>query len=321
MSVGDRDTTWLTVGGQILNATERELRIANFSIRLTVDGHAVLDQPFVPTFAQFHPNRFDPDKTFDTLAPFEGVVSLPDFATYFVCGFDLPSVPETFEHATLHLVLNYKIGSRCGTAVVKTAVARLKPLVVSSPLQGRWDFGNSPDHRVFDAHAWPGQRFSIDFTKLGDDGKPFKPDQPLNENRTFWAYGRPIHAIAPGTVVSETDANVEGFGMTENDESAINYVLIHHRDSDGPGGNFYHGYYHVRKDKNAVSVGDNVDTGQHIADVGNAAAAEPHLHLGTGRRDATGNGTPIPLVFRDLTSVDGAPVHDVPATAEYVAPS
>jgi hypothetical protein len=65
-----------------------------------------------------------------------------------------------------------------------------------------------------------------------------------------------------------------------------------------------------------------VQTGQHIANVGNAGgSSEPHLHLGTGRRDPTGNGTPIPLRFRDLKTVDGVPVHDVPATAEYIAPS
>jgi hypothetical protein len=216
-------------------------------------------------------------------------------------------------------VLNYKIGSRCGAAVYETPVVHVAATIVSPPLKGTWNFGSSPDHQGFDAHAWPGQRFSVDFTKLGADGQSIKPDAPDNDNNSFWAYGHDIFAMAPGKVEAAVDANPPNHGRHMLANPLINYILVHHRDSDGPGGDFYHGYYHVFQDGNQVQAGDHVAAGDHIARVGNAGgSSEPHLHIGAIRLDQTGNGTTIPLAYSGLVQ-DDTKVTVVPGTGQYTS--
>jgi len=315
-----KNKTWLSVGGQIVNLSGKTLRIAGFQVVLTIDGKVVVDQPVTAQMNHFVPSATDSDRKFKAVAPpVDGVQELTDFATYFVDGFEVAKAPSSFKNASLRLILNYKIGNRCGAAVLDAPVVRLDPLIARPPLDGKWNFENSTTHHGFDGHSWPAQRFSVDFTKLDDKGKSFKDAKKMDQNSNFYAYGETIHAIASGVVVEEDDTHPENAGTKTLKNPAVNYILIQH--NPGKSDSFFHGYYHVRTGKNnkkKVIPGKMVRAGDELGQVGNAGgSSEPHLHLGVIRMDATGRGTMVPMAFKNLKDGSDQTVTDVPGTGEY----
>jgi hypothetical protein len=304
-----KQTKWLTVGGQIVNTTGQGLRVGGYHLYLEIDGKPYIDQDLPLTF-----RRMNAKNALVAVPTQDGVPVLADFLSYFVHGFEVGSVPNSFGSGRLVQVLNYKYGDQCGAAVLDSPVAMAQTVTVKSPLSGAWFYGNSPNHTGFDAHAWPGQRFSVDLTRLGANGKTHESDDPaeMMKNTNFYAYTQPVLAAADGTVIRAHDSEEENFGSTANPNTDINYIQIEH----GPGK--ISGYYHLRTGKNLVKVGDPVKAGDQIAEVGNAGgSSEPHLHFGYVTLDETGRGRLRPVRYAGLLSMDGSQVLVAPGTAEY----
>lgn len=99
--------------------------------------------------------------------------------------------------------------------------------------------------------------------------------------------GTPIHAVADGEVVAAGTSN--GFG---------NWVVIDHN-IDGT--TYSSVYGHMPSPSINVSVGDEISSGDHIADVGNEGmSAGPHLHIEIWEGGRLSNGTAHdPMDFLD----------------------
>jgi Peptidase family M23 len=308
--LGNKQTRWLTVGGNIFNGSGQTARLVGWHLTFEADGKVVVDRNLGMNFHHYVGDEFKP-----LPAAQAGEMALTETLAYFVYGFDVGSAPHNFSKGLVRLVANYKIGDRCGAAVCETFVTVVTPVTLASPVTGRWNWGNSPNHTSFDAHAWPHQRFAVDLTKVNSNNSPLKPDHPENENDSFYAYGEPVLAMKGGTVIKSWDKEDENFGRTANPNiKDINYVLIQH----GP--NQLTGYYHLRKGKNLVNEGDTVLAGQQLGQVGNSGgSSEPHLHTGWCELDATGRGTLRPMQITGLRTTSNLAVTGVPGTAVYLS--
>jgi hypothetical protein len=209
---------------------------------------------------------------FKPLPPAEGgEMALTETLAYFVYGFDVGDAPKGFSKGIVRIVGNYKIGDRCGAAVCETAVTVLKPITLAPPVNGRWNWGNSPNHTSFDAHAWPHQRFAVDLTQVDISNSTLKPNADPNNNQSFYAYGQPVLAMKGGNVIKSWDKEDENFGRTKNPAiKNINYVFIEHAPNE------ISGYYHLRKGKNLVEEGDSVVVGQKLGRSATPAGRASH---------------------------------------------
>lgn len=109
----------------------------------------------------------------------------------------------------------------------------------------------------------------------------------------FSSFGQPVLAVADGVVVRASDRQrdhrsreswaslaylfvVEGFFREVAGPPFIlgNHLVVDHGDGS------YSTYAHLRRGSLRVSAGDEVHTGQQLAEVGNSGnTTEPHLHL------------------------------------------
>jgi hypothetical protein len=308
--LGSQQTRWLSVGGNIFNGSGTTVRLVGFHLTFEVDGKIIVGSDLAMNFNHYVGNDFVP-----LPPPQGGEMSLTEELAYFVCGFDVGKMPAWFSKATVRVIANYKIGTRCGATVCETPAVALGAISLAPPIKGRWHWGNSPNHTAFDAHAWPHQRFSVDLTMVDDTNSTIKPDADPNVNDSFYAYKQPVLAMKAGKVIKSWDQEDENFGKTANPAiKNINYVLIEHAPNE------ISGYYHLRKGQNVVKVGDNVVVGQQLGQVGNSGgSSEPHLHIGYVNLDETGRGTLRPMQFTGLRTVNDVTAAGVPATDVYLS--
>jgi len=167
--------------------------------------------------------------------------------------------------------------------VTRTAVA------ISPPVRGEWAAFNGPSnesgHRrlilALDGHVASGQRFAIDFLQVDSTGSSRRPGSDPLDNKSYYAYGTELHAVADGIVVATKDSipqNVPGANSRAVpitlETVGGNYVGI------DIGGGHYALYAHVQPGSLRVKVGDHVKRGQVIALLGNSGnSTEPHVHF------------------------------------------
>jgi murein DD-endopeptidase MepM/ murein hydrolase activator NlpD len=319
--LGNDETVWISVAGQIVNTSQSTVRLAAFHMMLSFDGKVALDQDLALNFwsigATTNPDPIGAD----------GAAYLPDAVTFFAQGFALKGVKKNFAAGQLTLTANYKNNQRCGACSFESPV-RLVPAVPIAPpfkeLDAKhfWNLGNGPNHNGIDSHEWPAERYAYDITAVDQNGSTHaKNDDASKKNNTnFYAYGKPVVAVKAGHVVGADDANPENHGFTANPDvgSTQNYVLVKHADGS------YAGYYHLRQGKNKVpatpagTIGPAVVAGQQLGEIGNAGgSSEPHLHFAYTALDATGRGTVMPIVIKGLKTKDGTSVTAVPGNGQY----
>lgn len=171
---------------------------------------------------------------------------------------------------------------------MRIAVQNDKPLVIGSPVRGRWiaanGLSNDTGHRrslyPIDGQLFNAQRFATDWVKLGDDGLIARGGD-LSENKNYYGYGAEALAVADAVVIGAKDGIVENVPQTKAravpitlDTIAGNYVLL-----DIGGGHFAL-YAHFQPGSLKVKVGDKVKIGQVLGLVGNSGNSDlPHLHF------------------------------------------
>ncbi len=213
-------------------------------------------------------------------------------------------VPQTLRH---RLVFKPLVGSGPEQSVegAQVAVRKQPAAVIGPPVRGdRWAMrflSNSDAHRrglfpLF-GKTFINQRFAIDISKIGEDGKYGREDDKP-ENSDVYGYGAQILAVADGVVARIKD------GIPENDISTPSGALPNTFDTiygnhiiiDIGNGNFAF-YAHLQPNSFRVKVGDPVKRGQVVALLGNSGnATGPHLHFqmnDSAQPDAEG----IPYVF------------------------
>lgn len=193
-------------------------------------------------------------------------------------------LPERLIH---HVVL---AGGAVDGAATVTHGTQLRTL--GAPLQGSgWlasdGPGNSEDnhHRrgliVVGGRALISRRYAIDWMQMRD-AKSFAGDP--RDRQSYYAYGKPVLAVADARVVAVTDGLPENVpGHNEDFHPAIALTLqnvIGNRVILDLGGGQYVYYCHLQPGSLRVKAGDVVRRGQILAKVGASGdAREPHLHL------------------------------------------
>lgn len=150
-------------------------------------------------------------------------------------------------------------------------VADSKP--VRLPFEGEWKVFWGGDSREYNHHfGHPSQRRAADLMIVDESGRTHSKDGTKNDH--YYAYGKPILAVASGTVVTIVD------GVADNVPGAMNpyfapgnRVILEH---DGE----WSVYAHLIPGSNEVVVGDRVELGAKLGRCGNNGnSSEPHLHF------------------------------------------
>jgi hypothetical protein len=236
----------------------------------------------------------------------------------------------------LLLVLAYVLVLTLNRAGHQAGASR-EPVEVAPPVTGRWSALNSPADRTpsHGLHAY-GQTYAIDVVAEPEPGaRPgFRPLWPLaRRGRDFPAFGRPVLAVADGTVVRAVDRHRDHLSRTSG--PGLLYLFLIEgsaRELGGVGrivGNHvvldlgdgtYALYAHLRRGSLAVAEGDRVRAGQRLADCGNSGnSSEPHLHfqLMDGPDPDTARG--LPFRWHGIGVPHNREIFVAPATADRPA--
>jgi hypothetical protein len=202
-------------------------------------------------------------------------------------------------------------------AVIGTHNTELK--VLGPPVMGtNWlaDDGPSNDqdnhHRrgilVFEGRALISRRYAIDWQQ-NQNGKDFSGD--ASDKRSYYAYGKPVLAVADSTVVTARDGlpdnvprhNGEFTPAVEITPDTVfgNYIVL------DLGGRQFASYLHLQPDSMRVKVGDHVRRGQVLAKIGDSGdAREPHVHfqVQTSSDPVAGEGVPYLIDHYRVKSAD-----------------
>jgi Peptidase family M23 len=198
-------------------------------------------------------------------------------------------------------------------AVIGTHRTELR--VLGPPLGGsHWLAGSGPSndshHRrgivVLNGHAVISRRYAIDWLQI-ENGAAFSGDE--HDNRSYYAYGKNVLAVADGTVVTAQDGipeNTAGSRPAPKSFAAASGNVI---TLDLGGGQFAH-YMHLQMGSLQVKAGDRVRRGQVLARLGNSGDSKrPHLHfeVTTAPNLLAGEGVPYLIdKFRLAPPADGA---------------
>ena len=202
---------------------------------------------------------------------------------------DAPNLPSALRHRLYFKPTSAEFGDKEQTVEgMRIAVQTNKPLVIGSPLRGRWiaanGLSNDTVHRrsiyPLDGQIRNAQRFATDWVRLGDDGLVARGGD-LSQNANYYGYGAEVLSVADGVVVGAKDGIAENIPQTKAravpitlETIAGNYVLL-----DIGGGHFAL-YAHLQPNSLNVKVGDKVKLGQVLALVGNSGNSDlPHLHF------------------------------------------
>jgi hypothetical protein len=194
----------------------------------------------------------------------------------------------------------------------RTRVGTQRPLTVDAPLRGgRWlNFNGccaTTPHRTaiapVDGIAHLSERFAADFIQIDAHGRAATGD--LSRNEAFFAYGKPVYAVADGRVVSALNTLAENTPLNEPPGSAFNLRTILGNSvvlelADGT----YAAYGHLMTGSVLVRPGQRVRRGDRLAQVGNTGqSGAPHLHfqLSDGPDPVASDGRPYAFrAFRHM---------------------
>lgn len=146
---------------------------------------------------------------------------------------------------------------------------------VAHPLRNaRWYVGQGGAHSILNHHHHvPAQRYAIDITVLGADGRRADGLNPPDLS-SYFAYGVPVTAPCDGVVVSvNTSAADQRIGTTNAKHPAGNYIAI------ACNGNTIV-IAHLQPGSIVLQLDDPVQAGATIGRIGNSGnTSEPHLHI------------------------------------------
>lgn len=191
---------------------------------------------------------------------------------------------------------------------------------ISLPFTGRWLVQNSPARRV-PSHGIDllGERYAIDFVGVDEqhrtagrrDWRTLFATEPVER---FFAFGQALLAPADGTVVAVHDGEVDhearrsqltllpyALGQASRLREGIaavagNHVIIALGDAAA-----FVALAHLRAGSVRVAPGDEVTTGQPVAECGNSGnSTQPHVHVQVMDSADLSIARGLPLSFADF---------------------
>lgn len=201
------------------------------------------------------------------------------------------------------------------------------PLVVMSPVAGRWSALNSPTTRVpsHGIHSY-GQTYAVDLVHdpVGVGRPVFGKGPPMRPPTDYPGFGAPVHAPVDGVVVRAVDRYRDHRSRTTGLSLVYLFLEGAVREIGGPGpilGNHLvlhadDGSYvlmaHLRRGSLTVRTGERVDVGRRVAECGNSGnSSEPHVHLQRmdHRRPLLAVGLPLAVRGGAADGGDGLPAN------------
>ncbi len=190
--------------------------------------------------------------------------------------------------------------------------------VLSLPFAGRWLARNSPARRV-PSHGVDlmGERYAIDFIGVDEqrrtaDRRDWRTVLATEPAERFVGFGRPILAPADGVVVEAHDGEVDhegrrsqlalvpyALGQAARLRQGVRAIAGNHLIIALPGGRAYVALVHLRAGSLRVAPGEEVATGQQIAECGNSGnSTQPHVHLQVMDSRDLSVARGLPMTFR-----------------------
>jgi peptidase M23-like protein len=180
------------------------------------------------------------------------------------------------------------------------------------PFDGTWwVFWGGPTERQNYHVIAPDQRHAWDILVWRNGGTHRGDGKRLTD---YWAFGRPILAPAPATVIEAVD------GLLDN--------VPGHMDVQHPAGNHVvldlgHGEYaliaHLRHGSVAVNAGDRVRTGEVLGRCGNSGnTSEPHVHFHVQDAPTLFRARGLPVEFSDYVADGRRVAHGIPVQGQFV---
>ena len=193
-------------------------------------------------------------------------------------------------------------------------------VTLSLPFTGRWTVRNSPARRV-PSHGIDllGQRYAIDFVGVDDAGSTASAHDwrtvfGTEPAERFVSFGRPILAPTDGIVVAVHDGEPDhaarrsqlalasyARGQASRLRQGVwaiagNHVIIADR-----GTGLFVVLVHLRHRSLRAAVGDQIGTGDQIAECGNSGnSTQPHVHVQVMDSLDMAVAHGVPMVFRDF---------------------
>jgi hypothetical protein len=225
-----------------------------------------------------------------------------------------PAVPQELSHTIvteLTKPMPPLLTATMTEDVAKVTVSTHEPPVISPPLDGpRWVDGNSccdmTPHRMalnpLNGKLWAAERFAIDYLQTSADGTIYRGDASKPESYPY--FGADIHAVADGPVVSVVDGLPEQVAGRSPTGLPLDQYGGNHVVQDIGNGN-YAFYAHLKTGSVKVKPGDQLTTGQVIANLGNSGNTDaPHLHFHVMSTPDPLMSDGIPFIFKSFT-LDG----------------
>jgi len=188
-------------------------------------------------------------------------------------------------------------------------VDRESQAMLSPPVTGDYwvasnGLSNTSSHRlahwIVNGQNYFAQRYAIDFVQLDLEGKTYKGNE--YDNTSYYSYGKDVSSAARGTVVdlkNDLPDNVPHSGKQASPQTAENiagnYVVVELAKG------IYAFYAHLKPGSIKVKVGEKINEGQKIAEIGNSGnSVEPHLHFHVVDRPAYLGGNGVPYTFTEF---------------------
>lgn len=227
------------------------------------------------------------------------------------------AVPARIVHEiTAHFAV---MGGNFTVTIGETPVVSTAPVVLGPPLVGKGYVAadgccDSIRHvralLSLDGTFHLAQRFAVDWEQIDEKNTLVAGDTKVPAN--YHIYGKPILAVAEGTVVATRDDlqdQVPG-ALPANlplDEADGNFVVL------DIGSDLFVNYAHMRPGSVRVKLGDKVRRGDRLGEVGNTGNSQaPHLHLHVMDSASPLASNGLPYVFDSFTvpAVDEAGTED-----------
>ncbi|MGO9455128.1 MAG: M23 family metallopeptidase [Candidatus Binataceae bacterium] len=206
-------------------------------------------------------------------------------------------------------------------------------IVIRPPLRGgSWAAINGPSltssHRrvpvISMGRIFFPQRYAVDFTRIGPDGKTFSGDQ--QKNQSYHSYGADVLAVADGKIVtvdSDMPDGVPHGGLAAVAIAKTVMLASGNRIVLYIGNDRYAMYCHLMPGRITVKPGDIVRRGQVLAKVGDSGNCnQPHLHFQVMDGPSLLSASGVPYGFDTIvvrqgaisTDHDGVEVTSAPVT-------
>jgi hypothetical protein len=227
---------------------------------------------------------------------------------------DLAQIPRLLSHAITVAVLAGGPGLPAHYAAAgytdPVPVGCRPPAVLHPPLVGHGWFNANGCCTIIDTSGHRGnivpvngvlqgfEQFAIDYIQIGPNGTCC--NGPPSAPNSWWGYGTPILAAAPGVVVEVVDGlpDQQPVGTVSPDLPLANFAgnsVI-----EDIGGGRYIGYLHLQPGSIPASVrkGAPLRAGDLIGHLGNSGNSNgPHLHFQVMDRPSSLDATALPFVF------------------------